>query len=384
MKRVLIVSIAEAALLALTLAACGGGGALLPPRADDSPGVSPSVSPPAAAAAGYVDDGADHGGRETYAFTFLHEGASAVDSAFFTTMSSWSGAMNFTLNEAVFGGEEGAAAVVLGELSAADVDGVIISASGDDLTVTNNYCNKLGMPHIYVFDTPRGADGNALAPCVELDMVSAGRFMTDWLDAYARKTWGAEYVPEKTAVIRTLWPDDPKLAAISDGVASRARELYPEPAANLIDATPSGGELTAEAAYNAVYMAIITYRGVDRWLIPCISDEFGLGAAAASETLGVSDRVAILSAGMDAVFALWNGNSAGAPGAVVAIESSANAGAALAGLIALRDGRAEPDSLWSDLRRPGDACSVFTGRLRAVTRDEYADYRRYVSSLIKG
>ncbi|MDR2357786.1 MAG: hypothetical protein LBD92_06890 [Oscillospiraceae bacterium] len=367
-------------MLALLLSACGGG---VRPSPDGGSGAAPPVPPPPVASAGYIDDGADHGGRAPYLFSFLHEDASVVDAAFFAMMERWSDAMNFTLVESVFGGDGRSAVGVLDELSDAGVDGVVISASGDDLTVTNNYCNELGIPHVYVFNAPRGADGGALAPCVEIDMSAVGGFMVDWLDAHARKAWGEEYIPEKTGVIRTRRDDDSKLAAISEGVSLRARELYPETGGNMADASPSGGELTAETAYNAVYMAIITYRGADRWLIPCVSVEFGRGAAAAAETLGVSDKVAILSVEMEAVFALWDGSDAGVPGAAVAIESPANAGAALAGLIALRDGRAEPDALWSELKRPGDVCAVFTGRLRAVTRDEYADYRQYIGSLVE-
>ncbi|MDR1589588.1 MAG: hypothetical protein LBS51_05285 [Oscillospiraceae bacterium] len=376
---------AAAVLPALLLTACGGNGTQ--PSADGGAGPTTSVSAPAPVAtppaAGYIDDGAAHGERETYQLSFLHEGASAVDAAFFAVMSRWSGAMNFTITEAVFGGDERPVTAVLDELSAAGVDGLIISASGDNLAVTNNYCNEANIPHVYAFDAPRGADGSALAPCVELDMSTAGRFMVDWLDAYARGSWGEDYVPEKTGVVMTSWLGDPKLAAIGDGVMLRAGELYPEPAENLIDAPPAGGELTEESAYNAVYMAIITYRGVDRWLIPCVSAEFGIGAARAAGTLGVSDRVLVISADMDAIFALWDGDAPEAPDAVVAIENPANAGTALAGLIALRDGRATPETLWQDIRRPGDVCSVFEGRLRAVTRDEYAAYLQYISSLIE-
>jgi hypothetical protein len=367
--------------LALMVTACGDGSDGTPSSPNGGRESSAGSPSPVPAAAGNIDDGAAHDKRETFLFSFLHEGASAVDSAYFAMMSRFSGTMNFTLTETPFGGDYGSVTDKLAALTEMDVDGLIISASGDDLTVTNNYCNELDIPHVYVFNAPRGASGEALAPCVELDMTFAGRFMTDWLNTHARSTWGDEYAPEKTGFVATGWDGDPKLASMSGGSALRVTELYPELAGNIIYASlPSDVGMTPEAAYNAVYMAIITYRGVDRWLIPCVSDEFAISAARAAKTLGVSDRVLIISPEMDPVFEYWDANGEDSLTAAVTVDAPVNTGTALAGLIALRDGRATRDTLWQELREPGEAFSVFKGRLRAVTRAEYLDYRQYVNA----
>ncbi|MDR1217928.1 MAG: hypothetical protein LBJ99_04995 [Oscillospiraceae bacterium] len=375
------IAIAAVLSLALSLTACGDGSGDTSSPPNGGRAQSAGDPSPVSAAVGNIDDGAAHGKRETYLFSFLHEGASPLDSAYFAMMSRFGGTMNFTLTETLFGGDYGTVADKLGALTEMDVDGLIISASGDDLAATNNYCNELDIPHVYVFNAPRGASGEVLAPCVELDMTFAGRFMTDWLNTHARNTWGDEYAPEKTGFIATGWDGDPKLASMGGGSALRVTELYPELAGNIIYASlPSDGGMTQEAAYNAVYMAIITYRGVDRWLIPCVSDEFGLSVARAAETLGVSDRVLIISPEMETVFEYWDADGGDALTAAVTVDAPVNTGTALAGLIALCDGRASRDTLWQELRGPGEAFSVFKGRLRAVTRAEYLDYRQYVNA----
>jgi hypothetical protein len=353
----------------------GGGDSGLRAEQPDNP-PAPSV------AAGHIGDGAENDGRDPYLFAYLREGDSAVDDALFSMMGRFESRMNVIMTQSALDAETDVRAAV-DELAASGVDGLIVSASGANMYAVNDYCNELDMPRVYVFDVPRGADGAALAAGVELGMASVGQFMTDWLDACARRAWGEGYVPGNTGVITAAWRGDGKAAGINEGISLRAMELYPELAGNIIDAgAEPGGGPPEEAAYNAMYMALITFRGVDRWLIPCASDEFGLAAALASERLGISDRVLIMSPDADAADAHWDGGAGGRLDAAVAIDNPVNAGTALSGLIALCDGRADMFTLWQDIRRPGDAGSVFKGRLRAVTREDRAEYRAYVGDML--
>jgi hypothetical protein len=361
--------------VALAVCGCGGG--------ERRGGTAPPVNPPVpTVAAGHIGDGAAHGGRDPYLFAYLREGGSAIDDALFSMMGRFESRLNVVMTQSAIDGETDVKAAV-DELAASGVDGLIISASSEDMYAVNDYCNELDMPRMYVFDVPRSADGAALAAGMELGMASVGQFMADWLDSYARRAWGDGYVPEKTGLITAAWHGDKKAAGINEGISLRVMELYPELAGNIIDA---GAALYAgppeEAAYNAIYMSLITFRGVDRWLIPCTSDEFGIAAALASERLGISDRVLIISPGMDAVYEYWDKDPGSHLAAAVAIESPVNAGTALSGLVALCDGRADMFTLWQDIRRPGDAASIFKGRLRAVTREDRAEYSEYVSGML--
>jgi hypothetical protein len=370
---------AAAAILALGTAfaafGCGervGGGS-----------AAPTGDPPAPpVAAGHIDDGADHAARDPYLFAYLRQGASPIDDAFFSMMGRFESRMNVIMTQSALDGDTDVKAAMDG-LVASGVDGFIVSAAGEGLYAVNDYCSELGVPGVYVFDLPRGADGSALAAGVEMDMESVGAFMADWIDAYARRAWGDGYVPGSTGFITAAWRGDGKAAGINEGISLRVMELYPELAGNIIDAgAESPGASPEEAAYNAMYMSLITFRGVDRWLIPCASDEFGIAAALAAERLGISDRVLIISTGMENVFACWDAGGGESLAAAAAIEGPVNAGTALSGLIAICDGRADMFTLWQDLRRPGDAGSVFKGRLRAVTRDEYAEYRDYAGGIL--
>ena len=92
------------------------------------------------------------------------------------------------------------------------------------------------------------------------------------------------------------------------------------------------------------------------------------------ESLGLDASSLICSIGIEELVNQWNAGYDGCWAGCVAIDSELYGLPMISGLLALMDGRATQESLWSDLKNDGDLSAYYIVDATVMTRDVYLDY----------
>ena len=111
------------------------------------------------------------------------------------------------------------------------------------------------------------------------------------------------------------------------------------------DVAAFGGGTTPDVAQQAV-ANILTTQDCDLWLVSALIEPYGLGAAVAATTLGITDEVCVISTSAAALIPQWNSGVETAWRLAWYTEEVIISEPIMGGLNAFLNGWAEPNTIW--------------------------------------
>jgi ABC-type sugar transport system substrate-binding protein len=339
------------------------------PAASPSPTDSAAPSPSTAAGTvGYITDEVDHNARDTYKFAYFYYAALTLEKAHFEAMTKLQERLNFTVND--FSANDNADMFIqnMETASSQGFDGYIIEPNADIHDRIYEVANELGIPFIYTVNAYRDENKANLVPTIILDQYKNGNTQTQWFFDHFKDYWPT--VETKDIALMSLeMSSNPDLVLRSSGVKDKFAELFPGNPVYVGDM--AGQKIDAQIAYDQVAAILTAHPEVKYWFIDGAIENFGQGAARAAEGLAKEDVILIVTSGANVLPIEWDAGYDGSWVSSYAVFNYNYVVPALCGLIAIVDGRATQETLWAELRAPGDKATAYVAGDQMVTKDTY-------------
>ena len=371
-----IVAVLLSALLALSLFACASssGGASPAASASPSPAGSPGAEPSESGPVGYITDMVDYSARQPYKVEFVY-GLTCGQTANFTdALSKLSKKINFTLT--TFSSEMDLDKYVNELQTQIDqgINGFIFSPPVDVLVRQDEICREAGIPYINSLNAYTDAEGHTLAPTVSFNGYLAGANLTDWL-VNNYKTYLKDADLSEIGYIVIDFSVSPEFSTRANGAKDEFVKLHPELEKNVYAVDLADLGFSIESGYTKTAATLAAHADIKYWFIFGVSEDFVVGAARAVEAAGKTADSILVSTGSDTCFDTWT-SADNTPNwiATVPIYKTDFCAPMASGLVAMMDGRATMESLWAELRAPGDKATQYIVSVDVVTRDVYKDF----------
>jgi ABC-type sugar transport system substrate-binding protein len=227
----------------------------------------------------------------------------------------------------------------------------------------------------------RNDEGLLTHPAVLLTSYDTGRAQAKWLwDNY--KKYLGDIEPKEIGVITVEWSGQPDIHARAVGAADYYKELYPDLyETNYFNCDLLNLNFNADAAFQIVSATISANANIKYWLIAGSNDDFAAGAARAVESL-IPGKAIVVSVMGDLAIKDWANGYRGALVCCVTTSLAVFAEPVICGLVAMLDGRATPETLWSDNVPPGEKYGTVTLGIGIYTVDNYQEYKGTVAEYV--
>ena len=362
-----------ALIMALALVACGGDESSDGDGGNSNSNNSSTGDVTTDGRVGYYDDDVDHHARDTYDFTYCFGTTNALNDSVLAALDRMSSKYNFTISE--MSSESDGEAFIQGIEVASNrgTDGFLIDC---DPTISNRayeLLEELEIPYVVLFTPFTDDDGHNLAPCVMLDQQRSGYDSVSWYGERYAEYWG-EIDDSKVALLNLNYSTNPALDERIVGSTAAFKEYFPN--GKIIDADGvTVGTLDAEGGYNITSQFMSANPNVEYWIIFACIEDYAQGAARYVETTQNPDNVLITCSGSNILPLEFESGYEGSWKVCYAVSDISYAGPAICGLIAMCDGRATADTLWSDMRAEGDLAAQYVADPIMVTIDNYATFK---------
>jgi hypothetical protein len=386
MKKQRLLSLVLAVTLAFSLAACAKSenapsssepdvsAASTVSPAQPSPSTGSAEGSPAGEHVGYWDDPVDHSQRRAYRIAHYSFGSGTMIDRYYEALQKCQEKMNITVDFVTANGDDEKFINNLELMS--DRDGLLVDTNPNLSVRAFEVLTEMGKPWI-AFSMPfQNLDPDPLKICwptVALDGFAVGTQSTQWLIDNYKDYWG-EIDTKKLGLITITVSTLPLFSTRSDGARDLFQRTFPD--SLYIEGDTAGQQFTAEAAYNMVSAYVSANPSTEYWMINVVMAMVAPGVARAIETLGIEDHVLITCCESPTAVEEWDSGYDGCWVSAVGIAEEIYAVPATAGLVALIDGRATPETLWGDTKRApyGDDYALFPMDLEVITRDTYKAY----------
>ncbi len=322
---------------------------------------------------GFFTSGVDPQSREPYEIVFAYTMTMLLYEEMTKAMRALSEKLNFTVSTTT--GELDADKYItnIETLAAQGVDGFVADIDPAVADRINEVYQELGVPYITIFSAVRDENGSAIAPCVLLDGYETGATTVQWLyDNY--KTYWGDIDTSKIALLDYTFSSLPDLQLRSDGAIAKFKELLPDNTMFFTADAAVTSTVDAESAYNQTAPIFTANPDVEYWWVACSIETFAQGTARAVESLEMEDSVLIVDVGSDVLCSEWDNGYDGSWVSCLAISNYLYATPALCALVAMIDGKADFDTLWTSRRAPGDQATLYYVGYDMVTKDTYKEY----------
>jgi ABC-type sugar transport system substrate-binding protein len=335
------------------------------PTESTAPGGSPGA---AAGAIGYITDEVDHSARDTYKLAYFYYAALTLEKAHFDAMQKMQDRLNIEVTD--FSANDNADMFIqnLETASTQGFDGYIIEPNADIHARIFEVATELEIPFIYTVNAYRDETGANLVPTIILDQYKNGNTQVQWFLDHFNDYWPTAEAKD-IALMSLEFSSNPDLALRSAGVKDKFAELFPGNPSYVGDM--AGQKIDAQIAYDQVAAILTAHPEVKYWFINGAIENFGQGAARAAEGLAKEDIILIVTSGANVLPLEWDAGYEGSWVASYAVFNYNYVVPALCGLIALIDGRATPETLWAEVRAPGDKATAYVAGDQMVTIDTY-------------
>jgi ABC-type sugar transport system substrate-binding protein len=389
MKKVLAVLIILASLLSVF--ACKGEDAQTSggqsPSASDTPQGSPSApsggveeSNPAQTPGtagdlvGYWEDDVDYFSREPYNLCYAMPAISIMHETFMEAFRELESQKNFKLVTSSGDNNTETYLQNLEIMAAGDVDGFLVDSEPTIRVRTKEILDDLDIPYLAFIQTLFDDNDHADAPVVMLSSYDCGEKQAQWfIDNY--KTYLPDAAPEEIALLPITITTSPDFFGRSQGAIDLwSSTMGIEPKVVTLDLVNQA----MDAIDSLVNTIITTNPDVKYWWIISTTDMFATGPARAIEALNLNDKTIITSVGLDFSRVEWEAGYEGCWKATLGISTYDTVGPAIAGLIALIDGRTTPDTIWKERAKPndmyGNKYGIWYVETEMVTKETYAQF----------
>jgi ABC-type sugar transport system substrate-binding protein len=342
----------------------------------DAPDTSGDPGAQTPAGVGYFEDPVDHSARKTYNICFGHPARMLMNEILANAMRGFEEKLNFKLSEASADNDMESYIVNIEIMAQSGVDGFVLQSEETIAPRLLEVISEYDIPYVAfvngIYETP----GSSIlaAPSVLVDGYAGGAAQSQWFyENY--KSWFGDIDPSKIGcfdITLSSWTD---FSVRSKGAVETFRKLFPENT-EYYTGDALQGMLDADTGYKLTTATLSGHPEIEYWFITAVMEDLGQGAARAVEAMDMQDNVLITTFGTDLLVPAWESGWEGCWVAGVTIPPQGYVAPALGGVIALIDGRAEPDTLWLD-RRPqtqaefGSNYTAYLVEQKMVTKDTY-------------
>jgi ABC-type sugar transport system substrate-binding protein len=345
-----------------------------PPAGDNTPAPPPPAGGGAHGGfAGYWDDEVDHFARDTYKIAFFSFFSGSFVDAFYTSLQKTEKKMNIKIDFITANSDPEKFINTLELMTS--YDGVLLDHDINTEKRTWEIMTDLGVPWI-AFVTPfmDGENGSHNRwPTIILDGNVIGRQAVTYLCENYKQYWG-DIDTSKLGMISLDISTVGMFLDRSNGAHDAWMDYFPDNV--YISGDTSGQQFTTETAYNMISAYVSSHPEIEYWFINTVMMLFPAGCARAVETLGIEEKCLITCEESITAIEEWDSGYRGAWSSCVGVAEELYAVPAAAGIVALLDGRATPETLWGDnIRDPyGSDFAVYPLETQVITYDTYKQY----------
>lgn len=257
------------------------------------------------------------------------------------------------------------------------IDGasVFVADEGSGTAVVEKFRNA-NVPVIGESLRLMDADGNLVAPVVELDAVGCGEKCAEWV-AENYMNYDYDFSDMSTVGVlldtRSTYQSDVRR---SDGFKDKLVSAMPEiPEANYYTAdcaAEANASDDAEASYNQVAAVIGGHPEITTWIIFSSVDDYAIGAARAVQAAGAEDKVLITSCGGERAVQEWANGDSPCWKSTCYYDANTFATQVIDGLSQMIGGTA-PEDLWPDHIEEGQTYANYKITGTMATPDTYEE-----------
>ena len=331
--------------------------------ASTSPSTTANVAPPpvatidplqggGAGSIGFVDDDVDPFARDSYHIVYYNFAASNLNAQIATSYEQMGPVYNYTTEFITANGDADTYINNLYTLLLRAPDGIITDIGSEQAPRVAEITREFNVPVVNLFSRTLDSDGHNLMPTVEMDQFQNGVSQMQWLFDNYTDYWDASITLDKVTALFMDLGNALDIHLRIAGAEQRWQETLGDQTYYIADCSPSG--LSAQSGYDNANAIMSAHPEVEYWFIVSSVEDLALGTSRAVEALGLEDRVLISSSGFNILPQEWDNGYEGVWVVCCAIPAFLYAATALMGLLALVDGRATPETLWSDFIGPDD------------------------------
>ena len=327
------------------------------------------------APAGYPNDDVDHYARKKYTLCYAMPAETAMHDQFYNAFLRLQDKFNVEIVNSNANNDTEAYLQNIEIMASKKVDGFFIDCPNAVCVRCKELLEELKIPYV-AFNSPLYDDNRQFnAPGVIQDGYSAGAEGAKWFIENYKNYWG-DVDPKEVKMVTLTSSSYAEFALRSQGASDVFKEAFPDSEVQEIDMTGKG--VDAAGAYDMLTPVITTQPDVKYWYIATALDPWGSGCTRAVEGAGMEDTCIVTSIGGGDLISAWDTGYDGCWGTSTTYALVDMCAPATAGLIALIDGRATPDTLWQERIISGDSHGEKYGVWYVESEPLYKDtYKTY-------
>ena len=301
-----------------------------------------------------------------------------------TTLTAAGKKLNFNVTNYTGKGDADAFINLLSTTIDQKVDGMVLCPNADNMNRAVEVCTEAKVPIMELLTTYRDKNGSNLIPVVGFDSTAAGHAITAWvLDDY-KKSFG-NVSKTDTAFLACTYSLLLELDQRATGAKDEFLKQNPGFEKNVFTVDMLGTNFSIEDAYDKSAAVFAGHAEFKHWIVISGGEEWGIGAARALEAIGKDKASIVGTINNDTAFTGEWDDPTKTPEwkATLAIYWGVYGPMVAAGLVALMDGRATPETLWLADRAPGDKVTCLNFPLEIVERANYKQYMAKYDALLK-
>ena len=394
------IAILLALIVVIGLAACNSSS---PPPASPSQSASqapsqapasppPSSAPPAAAKSiGFWEDALESAKSRTdkYHIVMISTNIYAQWSYMVDTAQMLQEPMNIEVTMVTANGD-GDKMMTLIEETCSDptVRGCVADISNFYQVRARELFDEYNMVYVNVLDAMYGETNDptkriCVAPSCVIDPYQSGQVGIQWCADNYKSYWG-EIDTKKLGFVGTTWSSSYDMHQRAVGANDKFGELFPEAASNRWYADSTSNVMTVETFYQEVTATLTAHPEIEYWFLFAASgDSGGTASIRAIEDTGKSGCTLMVTGVPTTATIEWDsGNVTSAWVASVDCKYPEQISTALAGVIAMIDGRATMTTLWEEFRTGNHEATLLKIPPNVITAKDYkqsrnAEYKAY-------
>lgn len=396
MKKILAVTLAMLMLVSL-FAGCkkdtgapsspapGGTSSSAPPSNTQDSGSGSGGAPSAGGAQGFYTDDADWFGRDPYKFAYVSYGWTFLNELLSASIIGWSERINFEYTVYDAGQDMNAFFAACESFASMGYDGVFIDPDPSVAKRVIEVCDELELKYMPVLNPLVDNDSRRyLAPAVNLDSYTMGEIQAQWfIDNY--KSYWPNVEPSEVGFLFLYFSSNENFIVNMEGSHDTYAKAFPDLVdKNFIYGDMLGFDLNAQGGLEYSSTVITSRTEFKYWYVTSCLEDIGQGAARAAEDLNIEPNVLVFTNGVNWLIQDWDNGYEGCWVGGIHFGTDMWAEPLACGLVALCDGRATYANIWGTEHIPaGQPYPVYPIETRAVTRDTYKDYLKYLEDYLK-
>jgi len=333
-------------------------------------------------ALGYFKSGVDPFSREKYTIVWMYPRRMAVMQNIADALKSWGEKLNYELIDATGDGDIDEFIRLMEQYANQGVDGFLLNFDVNSRFRIKEVADELGIPYSSVLNTVRSEEGSCIVPCVTLDGYQLGLDMMDWMYENQETYWGKKPDPSEVGYLGVTWSQNKDLDDRYVASAKKFLEYYPGNDSHVFVVDGVVGKMDAQTGTDLAAPVISGNPNIKYWYIVGVLEQYAQGAALAAEDLGMGANTMVTTVNSDVLTGMWDTGYDGCFVSCVAVAPENYAAPSIAALLAIIEGKATWDTLWTSRRAEGDQYTVYNMDTTIVTKETYKEYFSKIDEII--